>query len=510
MNRLTPRIKLLCLLSILIVAASLRLYRINQPYVDMFGWRQASDAMMASNFYHQDWNILYPQVNWGGPGPNYQGREFQTVTYIAAILYTFLGEHDWIGRCVAVSFGLWGIFALYQVVRRVWGENNALASAAILAVIPGSVFIDRSFLPDPAMVALATTCLWIFLMFCQTERLRYLVFACTLWTLACITKPQGLTIIIPVVYSFAAILGNKALKPKILFPLVLTFLLSLTIIFAYYSWAIHLAQTYPPHHLAGSGKFLWEHGFVAWLQKKYFIPKLYSLIMDFLWTWPITVLVIVGLFLSPPTNMSKRPQWLFHSWVCALPILYVFEAQHLVTDVHNLNIINPIAAAFSGRAVNKIFSILKSTWGTRFAIIGLVGILFMITVIGRYETRWIYRKYYYQNEYTLGMELRKLAQPDDLVVTFGLNPVPIYYSGLYGWVFPPSETWHQPHDDLYKDSQERIRVLDSLRRRGAVWLVLASSSFKGFDKAPLLLNYINTHYVISYKSQAGDIYRLRE
>jgi hypothetical protein len=358
------------------------------------------------------------------------------------------------------------------------------------------------------MVALATTSLWIFLVFCQTERLRYLVFACCLWTLACITKPQGLTIIIPAVYSFAAIRGNKALKPKILLPFVSALLLSLTIILAYYLWAIHLAQTYPPHHLAGSGKFLWDHGFIAWLQKKYFIPKLYDHIMELLWTWPITVLVIIGLFLKPPTNKDKRLRWLFHSWICVLPILYVFEAQHLVSDPYNLAIINPIAAVFSGRAVIKIYYTLKTSWGSRFAILGLTVILLIVILIGRFETRWAYHKYY-QNEYKLGIKLRELSKPIDLVVTFGLNPVSIYYSGLHGWVFPPSELWHEPIEVLQKDSEERIMVLDSLRLRGANWLVLSKSSLEGLDNAPILMNYIGAHYIIYYKSHAGQIYSSR-
>jgi len=57
--------------------------------------------------------------------------------------------------------GLWGIFALYQLVRLVWDEKHALVSATVMAVLPGSVFVDRSFLPDPAMVSLITTCLWM-------------------------------------------------------------------------------------------------------------------------------------------------------------------------------------------------------------------------------------------------------------------------------------------------------------------------------------------------------------
>src|SRR5215471_12398938 len=100
---------------ILLVGAALRLEHVTQPFVDKFSWREASTAMMAQNFFRGQWNILYPEVDWGGPGPNYQGREFQTVTYIAALLYKIVGQHDWVGRCVAVAFGLWGIFALYQL-----------------------------------------------------------------------------------------------------------------------------------------------------------------------------------------------------------------------------------------------------------------------------------------------------------------------------------------------------------------------------------------------------------
>src|SRR5688572_9471487 len=98
---------------ILVLAAALRLNNITQPFVDDNAWREASVAMMAQNFYRTSWNIFYPEVNWVGPGLGYQGREFQTVSYIAALFYVLFGQHDWIGRCVAVAFGLLGIFALY-------------------------------------------------------------------------------------------------------------------------------------------------------------------------------------------------------------------------------------------------------------------------------------------------------------------------------------------------------------------------------------------------------------
>src|SRR6476619_2744593 len=145
---------------ILLVALVLRLYHIDQPYVDLAGWRESSISMMADNYYHRNANILFPEVSWNGPGESYNGREFQTVTYTANLLYHVFGQHDWVGRLVNIFFGVWAVFALYQLVRRVWDERHALVSAAVLALLPSAIYLDQCFLPDPAMVSLVTTSFW--------------------------------------------------------------------------------------------------------------------------------------------------------------------------------------------------------------------------------------------------------------------------------------------------------------------------------------------------------------
>jgi hypothetical protein len=134
MKTLKARATTYLLITIFIIAAILRFSHINQPLIDAFSWRQSDTAIMADNFYQGNWNIFYPGVSWNGPEPNYQGMEFQTVTYMAALLYVLVDQHDWVGRSVAVTFGLWGIFALYQLVRRVWDEKHAIASAAVMAL----------------------------------------------------------------------------------------------------------------------------------------------------------------------------------------------------------------------------------------------------------------------------------------------------------------------------------------------------------------------------------------
>ena len=115
----SSRLVTLQIVAILLVAALLRFNQITQPMTDAFSWRQVSIAMIADNFYHRDGNIFYPEVSWNGTGPSYRGRELQTVSYISALLYSVFGQHDWVGRSVSGLFGLWGIFALYQLVRRV-------------------------------------------------------------------------------------------------------------------------------------------------------------------------------------------------------------------------------------------------------------------------------------------------------------------------------------------------------------------------------------------------------
>ena len=97
------RVAVFALAAVLVIAAALRLEDIRQPLVDAFSWREASTAMMADNFWLRSWNVFYPEVSWTGPGPSYQGREFQIVSYIAAVFYQLFGWHDWFGRAIAAA-----------------------------------------------------------------------------------------------------------------------------------------------------------------------------------------------------------------------------------------------------------------------------------------------------------------------------------------------------------------------------------------------------------------------
>ena len=508
-NRICPIPRdILWLAGILVIGALLRFNNITQPFTDAFSWRQASTAMMASNFYHRSWNIFYPEVSWTGASLGYQGREFQTVSYIAALLYTVTGEHDCVGRTVAALFGVWGIFALYQLVRRVWDEEHGLLSAAVLALLPSSVFIDRSFLPDPAMVALMTTSVWMLVAYLQTDRLTFLVLAGITGTGGLLTKLPGLVVSFAMIYATLTILqAREKLNQRKLAVISIVAILSVLPVIAYYVWALHLGRAYPPYHVAGDGNWLWNQGLRRWLDQRYFLPRLSPIFNHWLWTPPVIVLVMLGIIfpflgLRPGENsgefesrgnISPKAPWLFHWWLFGAVPCYLIAAKELVSNVWNFEIINPAAAALASHAVITIaLFTTKITPAFIRSLLKATIVAVSLATIAVFGARLLERLYYpySKQSYELGLALREASHPRDLVVTIPNNlgnPIAIYYSRRRGWPFPPP-TPVRDIIELPRDDSESIQMFEQLRIQGATWLGIVAAQ-QGFLRRehPLLM-----------------------
>lgn len=503
------------LLLILLVAAALRFYQLGQPFTDLFSWRQASVAMMAENFYRVNGNILYPEVNWSGPGPNYQGREFQTVSYLAALLYRITGQEDWVGRTIAILFGLWGIFALYQLVRRVWGPTLALNSAAVMAVLPGSVIIERSFLPDPAMVALVTTSLWLWVAYLQSGERRYLALAGLIGTWGVCTKIPGLIVGLPALYAVVALWGWRQLGyPRKLFSLLLFAIGTLLPVVAYYLWARHLALAYPPYHFAGSGNWLWDAGLAAWWQEHYFLDVLQWHVVTWQWTLPVIILFGLGVLTAWPSVLTSQhgeavlAPYFFHFWLLAGVIYYLLGAKELVENPWNLHIVNPVVAVFVGHAL-LVLATAAGRLARHPAAVGVVmlGLLLWIVVVGHRGLQKIYTPHV-QEEYELGHALRTVTQPGDLVITIGSeygDPVALYYSRRRGWGFPPPAN-HLDWSRFPGDDGVAIRLYDELRHQGADWFGIVTEHYAELWRDhPEFITYLDKTCVFQQQLPAGVI-----
>lgn len=511
----------LLLAAILIVALLLRLKNITQPYIDYIDWRQVSTAMMADNYYRGNWNIFYPAVNWNGPEPAYQGREFQTISYSAALLYNLFGQQDWVGRIIAVAFGVWGVFALYCLINRVWDREHALFGSAIMAILPGSVFIERSFIPDPVMVSLVVTSVWLFTIYLQTDVLRYLILAGLIGCWGFLTKITGMIVGIPILYLMFYILNKKKqLNPRRLWTIFIAAIFTLTPVVLYYLWAKHLSETYPPYHFAGEGNWVWDDGLFNWLSQKYYLPQLEWNLNQWIWTKPVLIMAGIGCFLKPPaqtktsdTNLPKtnlQVPWLFHVWLLAGCIDYAIGAKELVINSWNLHVINPAIAALTGHTLVQLAR-LSGKFGQKFAIATVTALLLLILGIGQQKLANMYHPAWDSfTNYKMGLALKKISQPEDLVVTIPTGttePVAIYYSQRRGWSFPPHEAGWWGNEIL--DENLAIELFEKLRFEGADWLAIAKNrQVNIWQSSPNFAKHIETVCKIYQSDEKWIIYQI--
>lgn len=467
----------LILFFIVIVALTVRGLDIQQPLVDVFSWRQASTAMMADNFQSHSWNIFYPEVSWTGTDPGYQGRELAIVPYLTAMLFTVAGWHDWLGRLVAIGFSVLTVVAIHRLVHRVWGVMPAHAAALIYGLLPGAVLIDRSFLPDPAMLALVTAGIWLFIKYLDEGSGYLLPLSTALFTLGVLTKLPGIAAALPIVYAMTCwfVSGGKSQTGRIV-TLAAASLISLAAAASYYAWAIHLGNTYPPYHVAGSG-YIWTDGLESFTKAYFYLPNAWKSAVNWYATAPILFLAGVGLLTGPPQTGAEdrlRFRWLFHVWMAGGVIVYLAAAREISVNIWNFHIYSVPIAVFAGRGLLALVRTLepavnRSWQPVRFAaILATVVGLGLLPALSLFKTPWAY------SGYALGQALSSLSQPGDYVIAISTevgDPVAIYYSRRRGWVFPPGGG--QTDWSAFVDNEQAIAQLETLKSSGAKWFGVA-------------------------------------
>ena len=416
----------------------LRLRGLHNPILDHPGWRQGDTSAIARNFATLQFNPLFPQTDYNGPPPNYVELELQIVPFLAAIGYKLFGIHEVFGRLISIGFSVGTIAVLAYFGRWLFASTVAgIASATIFAVLPGSMYYGRTFMPDTTMVFFFTLALF----FCT----RYLVEGARTWrgaawpaaalTMAFLAKPVAVAALVPLLCIVVwerrrGTFGNGGLLR--IGAAIATALVVLTIygqiVSSHAEW--HWASGITQKHVIPSLK-------AAFTSPAGFIAKL-RLFKETFWLAERTMLGALGvtlLVVGFSRRFRSRSDALLYGWLLGV-LVYAYVVVTVERVDYYLYIVLPLAALAGGSFFEEVHRRLPRslTWMYARGALALVTLATMIFV-GRDAVKPYYQ--YKKTVYIAAKALDATLPPDALVVMAHYDPSILYYINRKGWEEDP-------------------------------------------------------------------------
>lgn len=447
----------------IVTAITVRIPWLRQPFVDAWAWRQSDTGMIARNFYEGGFNLLLPQVNWGGAGPGYVGTEFPLVPFLAALVYLVFGEHEWIGRSISLLFFLISLPFFYCFCRDTWNAHAARLAIVFFLFAPLTLTASSSFTSDMTACSFAIMALGGFARWLREPRNNRVFAAMTfVMTLALLVKISYLLFGLPMLYMAWEKWGFGLFRQaKMWIFASVTLLVS----GAWYLHAYLITLDHFPHYFFGEGMLrtvaLSVYRDIA-LQTFFWGNAQSSIALSGL-TPVLTLAMAAGLFLRP----RARYGWAFHWLLLATVVFTYFAGLGSRFPAYQLPVV-VVAAALGGRACDAALRFAKQHKIHEFSRLGILAI-FLGTFLwvsaesaSRFYHPWAtpYQK--------TGMEIDRMIPKDALIVVAAdLEPTTFYYSRRKGWSFDT-----EPASFVPARGEEAVRAIETYRALGAEYFVV--------------------------------------
>ena len=475
-----------------IVAVSVRLILIHQPFVDHWSWRQSDVAAIARNYFQGGFDFARPQIDWAGDQPGYVGTEFPILPFIAALLYKLFGSHEWIGRIQAVILFALSLPFFFLLVRNVAGEVAALWALFFYSFAPLNLMTSRCFMPDVPSLAFSIMGLYCFERWLLAARPRSIFLASAICiSLAILIKATSALIAAPL----ACLAFQRFSKPPLRlgavverFSLWLFAAIALLPSIIWYWHAYQISLQFYPHHFFGSGGIK---------------------IMPLAWYWKIAqqiptstltpVIFLLGA-IGALTTRSRPRAGMFHWWLMVMLLFIVIVGYGNRHPWYQLPLV-PIFAAFAGSACALLASKISNS-SIKLALSTLCIAVVLLPALG-------YARRFYEPAARpmrdAGLALQQIAEPNALLVAADNgDPTIFYYAERRGWHF-------MEKDGIYngepRDSAQAIGNLEELRKRGASFLVFGSDTSWWLDYYQGLGQYVATNAQLVQATPEFKIYK---
>ncbi len=396
---------------IIILGATMRLYRLDAPLADWHSWRQTDTASVAREYVKKGIDLLHPTYHDLSSIPsgldNPEGHRFVEFPIISALHATLAKNYpalsivEW-GRLLSVIASSISIGLIYLIMKQVSGNLAATVAAFVYATLPYNIFYGRVILPEPHLVLFMLAALYSFIRYYETGRVLSLLLYTAATTLAVLMKPTALVVAIPI--ALYSLFGTKLSLKR----LGIVALMSALAVLPYAWWRSYVAS-YPAGIPANAWLFngngiRFKGAWLRWL----FGDRIGRLILGY---WGMIPLAFGLIGLGRKKSETTIVGGLALGSLVYMSVIATGNVQH---DYYQIQII-PSLAMLMGVGVSYVYS-LRKTLFSKLTFYFLLGTCYFISLaLGWYEVRG----YFNINNPAIvaaGERIDKITKPDDKVI----------------------------------------------------------------------------------------------
>lgn len=425
--------ELIILITISLLAVTVRLYGLGNAVADWHSWRQSDTAAVARNFTKFGLDLLHPRFddlsNIPSGKDNPMGWRmvevplYQSVAYGVSRFFPRV-PMEIILRLVTVSASVGTLILVYLLMAATVGRFAATIGALVYAVLPYSIFYGRIILPEPFMVFWSV--LSVYIMFRLSEhndrkdkRIDWLlvIFAAIAGGVALLVKPTAAFLLLPIPYlfwrrfglSFSLVIGLCVYSSISLFPL-----------WWWRQWILQYPEGIPVYlWLFNDGNIRFKGAWFYWL----FAKRLGELMLGY---WGLIPLGL-GSLLVP----SKKEGWIFRLWtIGALAYVIIIARGNVQHDYYQIVFI-PIVAVYVGKGFAFLLSHNPFSRSICY-LLSAISFLFMFAF-----SWYTIRTYYWINRPDIveaGREADRLLPKDARVIApYNGDTTFLYQTNRQGW-----------------------------------------------------------------------------
>lgn len=462
------------LIIIFVFLLILRIPKLSNPPADYHNWRQSDTEMMAQNLIENNFSLIYPQLNYDGPSPNYAQLELPVTPLLIAALYKVFGFRYFLARLVPVFLFLASAYFLYLIALRFLGQRSAFLSLLLYGIFPFNIYFSRAIMPEAAALFFQLAGFYFFLLWQRHSKGMFLIASSLLIALAVMQKIPAVFILVPIAYLLFRENGWG-------------------MVFCYDSWTILLTAVVPALIYFSVLGQLTQADYVTGIASR-FIPNLIGALKDpgagdYLKNILLRAYSGMGLlfiiFLPLLLNKKRFPLGV---WFLTMALETAVVVSAVQLDYYAL-FLGPPLALLGGTVLGKISNLKKGYLG--------VPLLIMVFCIILYQGYLeLSPRYILNKDYLLyAQAIQEKTKKEDLLVIGLDNPAILNLSQRKGW----------RANINYK--QDPAGELSEYKNQGADYFIMINNSIYG-DEDGSYKNYLDSYFDIAFSQDGITIYKM--